>query len=272
MATMGRRRALGQHFLIDQTIASMIARTAVDEAVRTGCTALLEIGPGKGAITVPLRKALAAAPSIQRFFMVEKDARLAAEWRAQDVPTIEADFVHLPEAEWLGTTPLTVASNLPYSVGTAILTRLALHPEKIPVMVLMFQAEVARRLRAEVDTRAWGSLSIWLQNRWDVTRLLDVPPASFRPPPEVDSEVVVLRPRAQARIQIPPTPAAEALWEQLLKHAFAHRRKMLRSGLPASGPWRNALEAAQVDGTKRAEALDWPDWQRLYEAVSRSAL
>lgn len=280
MATVGKRRALGQHFLRDQTIADLIARTAVEQANEHGSVALMEIGPGKGAITRPIAEHLQKTPgAIREFFLAERDRDLVTYWQKEKsaLPLSETlkfricpgDFLDLPEAEWLGRTPLAVASNLPYSAGTAIVVRLARQYRKIPVMVLMFQAEVAQRLRAEPSTKDWGSLSVWIQNRWDVRKLVTVKPGAFAPPPKVDSEVVVLTPRATPRVAVPETPEAEARWDQLLKLCFAHRRKMLRSGLPSSGPWRNALEQSGLDGTKRAEALSWEEWQKLFEAVSR---
>lgn len=267
MATRGKRRALGQHFLRDQSITRAIATAVAAEARRHHCQALMEIGPGKGAITLPLQGELENIPMLRRFFLVEKDPALAREWARSGTPVEERDFLDLEDSIWLQTLPLAVASNLPYSAGTAILLKLARHPKEIPVMVLMFQAEVAKRLRAVPSTKEWGSLSVWIQNRWDVEKLLFVPPGAFSPPPEVDSEVVILRGRQEPRIPVEPGSPQEELWNQLLRAAFAHRRKMLRSGLPSSGGWRNALEQSGVDGTKRAEALTWEEWSRLYAAV-----
>ena len=274
MPTLGRRRALGQHFLKDQGICRTIAEKAISEAKANGCSALLEIGPGKGAITYPL---LDLSEGIEKFIICERDRQIAAHWiqESQKEPDAgpkmevkDSDFLELPEAVWLSQTPLQVVSNLPYSAGTAIFTRLARHPEAIPSMVLMFQAEVAQRLRAEPSTHAWGSLSVWTQNIWDVKKLLSVPPHAFAPPPEVDSEVVVVTRRTTPRIPATLSGKTSELWEPLLKACFAHRRKMLRSGLPPSGPFRNALERSGVDGTKRAEALTWDEWNRLVEALS----
>jgi 16S rRNA (adenine1518-N6/adenine1519-N6)-dimethyltransferase len=280
MATLGRRRAYGQHFLRDHSIATKIAQAAVDGAEETGCKTLLEIGPGRGAITDPILNFVGNSKSVERVVLCEKDRNLVQEWNLklkQAVVTQEiakksskeffmedADFLELNEAKWLDYAPLTVASNLPYSSGTAIFTRLAKHPEKIKCMVLMFQAEVAARLRAEIGTKAWGSLSIWTQNAWDVTKLLTVAPIAFQPPPEVMSEVVVLRPRPTPRV---PSAHGNPLWDILLKTSFLHRRKMLRSGLPKSGPLRNALELSKVDDTKRAEALNWQEWESLFLAL-----
>jgi 16S rRNA (adenine1518-N6/adenine1519-N6)-dimethyltransferase len=235
---------------------------------------MLEIGPGRGAITHPLLELTESVSPPMPLLLSERDRELAADWeaRAGGKPSLAleaGDFLELPEEKWLARAPLAVASNLPYSAGTAILNRLARHPDKIPVMVLMFQAEVAHRLRAEAGTKSWGSLSIWIQNIWDVRKLCAVPPGAFAPPPDVDSEVVVLTRRAEPRIRVPA--GAQDLWEALLKAAFAHRRKMLRSGLPAQSGLRNALEQAGLDGTKRAEALSWEEWDRFFQALLAQA-
>jgi len=271
MATQGRRRALGQHFLKDKTIACKIAETAVEETRNHDCLGLLEIGPGRGAITLPILDLLSdGRTQVKTLVLAERDQRLVEEWQAREVAfpiRVEpGDFMDLPEEKWLSPLPLAVVSNLPYSAGTAIVARLARHPGKIPVMVLMFQAEVAQRLRAEPGTKAWGSLSVWIQNRWDVTKLFGVPPGAFSPPPQVNSEVVILKARATPRIDVGTDPAQEALWEGLLKVCFAHRRKMLRSGLPP-GRYRKALELSGLDGTSRAEALRYEDWEKLFRAL-----
>lgn len=258
MPAYGKRRALGQHFLKDVRITQLIAETTHQLAQEYHCQALLEIGPGKGAITEPLLKLFGR----ESFVLSERDRELADFWRGQGLKIQEGDFLDLPEDRWLIQKPLAVVSNLPYSAGTAILTRLACYFEAIPFMVLMFQAEVADRLRASPDTKAWGSLSIWIQNRWDVKKLCHVPPGAFSPPPEVQSEVVVLKARSEPRIAI----QNEKIWEQLLKGAFSHRRKMLRSCFRGFDVFRNALELSGVDGTKRAEALSWEEWERLYVA------
>lgn len=264
-----KRRAFGQHFLKDRAVARRIAETAVQGAITSGCRRILEIGPGRGAVTEPLLEALRESPSASppELLLAERDRELVSLWRERGLKVEEGDFVALPEERWLTISPLAIASNLPYSAGTAIVTRLARHPGRIPIMVLMFQAEVARRLRADPGTKAWGSLSAWIQNRWEVTRLCGVPPRAFAPPPKVDSEIVVLKPLPTSRLKMKPED--ELKWEQLLKIAFSHRRKMLRAGFPRSGPWREALEASGVDTSLRAEALGWNEWQRLLDATAR---
>lgn len=277
MATRGKRRAYGQHFLRDPGIISRIAEAALEESARVGAQALLEIGPGKGAITetllVELQGGHAPAPAPGRFVLCEKDRELGERWqaRAAELPWLEVevqDFLELDLNSLLAKPPIAVVSNLPYSVGTAILVRLARHAEEIPVMTLMFQAEVAQRVRAQPGSKSWGSLSVFIQNRFDVEKLLTVRPGAFVPPPEVDSEVVVLRRRERAHIDV---RGFEGLWDQLLKACFAHRRKMLRSSLPKGTLFRNALAVSGVDDTKRAEALEWADWDRLFQAARKLA-
>lgn len=277
MATQGRRRAFGQHFLRDQSVCLKIAETALQEAARNQCVALMEVGPGKGAITFPLLDLRSHYSQIQKFFMVEKDRNLVSYWQEQledrkkqgkSPFTIESgDFLLLPEEKWLSQAPMAVVSNLPYSSGTAILNRLARQRDQIPVMVLMFQSEVAKRLRAEPSTPDRGSLSLWIQNHWDVQKLIEVPPRAFSPPPQVDSEVVILRRRKSPWIPGTEDSKGDALWESLLKLAFSQRRKMLRSIFNSKEPWQKALELSGVDGTKRAEALQWSEWEQLFQAL-----
>lgn len=269
MPAHGKRRAFGQHFLKDKSIAHLIAETACTAAHENHCAAILEIGPGRGAITDPILELRGELPLI----LAERDEKFVENWKANTaskLTVVEGDFLDAPTERWLTHTPLAIASNLPYSAGTAILTRLARHKAEIPCMVLMFQAEVARRLRAEPETKSWGSLSVWIQNDWDVKKLVAVPPGAFAPPPDVDSEVVTLHRRATPRIHVEDTARAKTLWESLLRVCFAHRRKMLRSGLPSGSPYRNALDVAGVDGTKRAEALSWDEWNRLYQALLKN--
>ena len=279
MATEGRRRAYGQHFLKDKLVCARISETAVALAVEHECVAVLEVGPGKGALTFPLLECLhqvsGGSSKIKELILAERDPKLVAFWRElidreQRFPfrVVEGDFANTeetPELRWKRGVPLAVVSNLPYSAGTAILSRLAELRSEIPVMVLMFQAEVAQRIRAEPDTRAWGSLSLAVQNAWDVTRLLQVPPGAFSPPPEVQSEVVVLKARKHLRISGTETEAGKKRFEKLVKACFAHRRKMIRSSLARHPEFLSALERASIRSDLRAEALSWEQWNLWFQ-------
>ncbi len=270
MATHGKRRALGQHFLRDTAVCLKIAETALEACSQYSCSALMEIGPGKGAITQPILERLGETSEIKSFTLVERDQKLALEWKekfkALNDPTRSVemgDFLEVQRETWLKNRPLVIVSNLPYSAGTAILIRLAEEAQSIPAMILMFQAEVAKRLMAGPSSDGRGSLSVWIQNQWDVTSLIKVPPRAFSPPPDVQSEVVVLTRRQKPWIDVFDRPEELKTWQAVLKAAFAHRRKMLRSTFP----WPQALAASGVDPTLRAEALDWPQWEGLLRAV-----
>lgn len=269
MATQGYRRALGQHFLKDQSVIDKITSHALNLTRELNCKTLIEIGPGRGALTNPLL-AQFRQTGAEKITLVERDPELADFWKTKLKDTSEAevicsDFIELSTTSWLTSDRQAVVSNLPYSAGTAIVVRLARFPARIPVMVLMFQAEVAKRIRAERGTKDWGSLSLFMQNNWDVTPLMTVSPKAFRPPPKVQSEVIVLRSRKEPRIAL-LDEAAEKKWDKLLKTAFTHRRKMLRSGVPAE-PYGEALKIAGIDGTLRAEALNWDQWAAWFKAL-----
>ncbi len=284
MPASPRRRAFGQHYLQDEKVIGLIVATTFEHVERHSARSLLEIGPGRGAITTPLLAKMKETGGLERFLVVEKDRSHASHWEESlrghsGVTVLEKDFLDLDPADYLRPAPLVVVSNLPYSAGTAILQELAKFPDGIPAMVLMFQAEVAARLRAVPREKAWGSLSLWIQNRWDVRKLISVPPRAFAPPPDVNSEIVVLEARNELRIPCPPCPepefnekwlsAWESNWEKLIRIPFLHRRKMLRSGLPKDSLWKEALEAAEIDGTRRAEELEWSDWEKWLTAVQR---
>jgi 16S rRNA (adenine1518-N6/adenine1519-N6)-dimethyltransferase len=264
-----RRKAFGQHFLRDRALCERLTDLCMEKLHSTGCKTLLEVGPGAGALTEPMIRKLVELPSV-RFGVAEMDRKWADHWKGV-VRVWDADFLKIAEKEWLENPPLGILSNLPYASGTAILLRLAQYPEKIPFMILMFQAEVAQRLRAEAGGKSWGSLSLWIQNLWEVSKVASVPPGSFQPPPDVDSEVVLLQPRSVPRLKSMPQKSvpALALWDQLLRACFMHRRKMLRAGLSAFPKFKAALEPAGIDPTLRAEALSWEQWDALFAQVSK---
>lgn len=268
-----KRHFLGQHFLRDTRVIDAIVEEGLAQIRAHSAVSVLEIGPGGGALTEVLEKKLPESGNPE-WRVCEADREIIAFWRERAAKgfgksskfrVISGDFLQAPETVWLWKSPLVVISNLPYSAGTPITLRLLEKRDRIPGLVLMYQAEVARRFRAEPGSKDWGSLSLWTQNFWDVRKLLAVPPGAFSPPPKVDSEVVVFTPRKSPRIAM--TPEQEPLWEKLLKAAFAHRRKMLRAGLPKNGPWLPALEASGIDPTLRAETLDWAQWESLWKAL-----
>lgn len=269
MVSSRYRKAFGQHFLKNQEVITCIASQVFSEHQRVPCQQLLEIGPGKGALTSFFLNQPMNRPS--SYLLVEKDPQFAALW--QKTPgdacrVLQADFLELPFDAWLGSyQQVGVVSNLPYSCGTAILSKLVPFQRQVPWMVLMLQAEVAERLIAPPGNSHRGRLSVFVQNAWTVEKIRRVPPQDFTPPPQVFSEVIVLRPRASLFVSV--TPAEEPLWSMLLKKVFSQKRKMIRSFLVDSF-WKGILEQSGVESSRRAEALLWSEWKNLWEALKKN--
>jgi 16S rRNA (adenine1518-N6/adenine1519-N6)-dimethyltransferase len=261
MKTFDKQKAFGQHFLSDSGVIEQIVSEALAAAERNPGSGLLEVGPGKGAITRPLLNRL---PIDVPFFLAERDRELIEFWSGESrVNTfLKGDFLDQSDESLDALGKMVVVSNLPYSAGTAIVVRLAERTTQISEMVLMFQAEVAKRLYAEASTADRGSLSLYIQNEWEVKRLCIVKPEAFRPPPKVMSEVVHMVRRETPLIPLKDEEARKS-FNDLLKQAFKHRRKMIKGNFNGTR-WQKALETSGVDPTHRAESLEWADWIKLW--------
>ena len=259
----GKRRALGQHFLRDPGIA----RAIVDLVAPTARDLVVEIGPGEGALTEEL------ARRSGRLVALEVDPELIDRLRRR-FPGIEIQ--HADAREWaygaLVRPPdgrVLVVGNLPYSVSKPIVTALQAARAAIDLMALMLQREVAERLAAGPGGKVYGALSVLTQAGCDVELALRVPPGAFRPPPQVESAVVRLTPRAQSRV-----PAAmEARFREVVRAAFGRRRKTLPNALNEglAIPLARAREAtamAGVDPGRRAETLKIEEFVALTARLS----
>lgn len=242
------RKRFGQHFLASPGIVAKIV-DAIDP--RPGDT-VVEIGPGLGALTEPL---LARLPHLH---VIEIDRDIVARLAAAYVPdrlTIHAGDVLDFE---FGTLPagMRIVGNLPYNISTPILFRLAAEAPRVRDMHCMLQREVVDRMVAPPSTPAYGRLSVMLQVRFAMTRLFDVPPGAFRPPPKVDSAVVRMVPRTDA-------PACDgAALAKVVTAAFTKRRKTLRNAL-AGAVREDALAALGLDPQLRPENLSVDDYVAL---------
>lgn len=251
------RKRFGQHFLHD---AGVLRRIVGAIAPRAG-EALIEIGPGEGALTFPL---LDAGIDLT---VIELDRDLAARLRALANPrlrVIEADVldVDLVALSRASGAPLRLIGNLPYNVSSPILFHALDAAEHIVDMHFMLQKEVVDRMAAGPGSKTFGRLSVMLQARCEVTPLFDVAPGAFRPPPKVDSAVVRLVPKPVEAIGI----ADPARFAHVVKAAFAQRRKTLRNtlaGLADAG----ALAAAGIDPGARAEQLAVKDFVALANSL-----
>ena len=251
MAHIPRKR-FGQHFLVDQGVIYNIVQ-AIDP--RPG-EALVEIGPGLGALTQPVLERCGALT------VIELDRDLAARWRErQGVTVVESDvlkvdFQALTAA--LGR-PLRVIGNLPYNISTPILFHLLEVADQVQDQHFMLQKEVIDRMAASPGGKDYGRLSVMLQWRYEIKSLLDVPPEAFDPPPRVDSAIVRMRP-------LRPAPQVdEPLLREVVTVAFSQRRKLLRNTL---GRWLELRRfAGDFDVQRRAEEVPVADYLALVRSL-----
>ena len=234
------RKRFGQHFLTDTYVLDAI----VDRIDPQPGQALIEIGPGLGALTWPLLERCSALT------VIELDRDLAARLRRRDgLTVIEADVltVDFDALAQRMARPLRLVGNLPYNISTPILFHLLGSADRVLDQHFMLQKEVAQRMAAAPGGKDYGRLSVMLQWRYRIDTVLDVPPQAFEPPPRVDSAVV--------RMQPLPAPAGQRLeWlPELVSVAFSQRRKLLRHTL---GRWLDSRGfAGDFDVQRRAEEV-----------------
>jgi 16S rRNA (adenine1518-N6/adenine1519-N6)-dimethyltransferase len=253
MASHVARKRFGQHFLTATDVVDRIVRAI---APRPG-ERLVEIGPGLGAMTGPLRERCDALT------VIELDRDLAARLRRRgDLDVVEADVLTVDFgalAERLGGS-IRVVGNLPYNISSPILFHLVAAAPRIVDQTFMLQKEVVDRMVAEPGRKDFGRLSVMLQWRYEMEHLFDVPPEAFDPPPRVDSAIVSMRPRAA------PASIPQALLGEIVTVAFSQRRKLLRHTL---GRWLEARGfTGAFDVQRRAEEVPVADYIALAQAVS----
>ena len=247
------KKRFGQHFLHDQGLLRRIVQ-AIDP--KSG-QRVVEIGPGDGALTLPLLRALG------RLTVIELDRDLVPRLRAAAHGIGELDIVH---ADVLGVDlgalaqgePLRVVGNLPYNISSPILFHCIDHLDAIADMHFMLQKEVVDRMAAAPGGKVYGRLSVMLQLACRVEPLLEVPPGAFRPPPKVDSAVVRLVPRPVHE----RAGAGGAAIARVVKAAFGQRRKTLANALHGVLE-AERIAAAGVDPKARAEQLAPGDFVAL---------
>jgi 16S rRNA (adenine1518-N6/adenine1519-N6)-dimethyltransferase len=259
---MRARKRFGQHFLHDPGI---IGRILACIAPRPG-QAVVEIGPGHGALTAAL---LSGAGELD---VVEIDRDLAAALRrdfasqpalrVHTADALEFDFAALARERGQR---LRVVGNLPYNISTPLLFRLLEFGHQITDMHFMLQKEVVERIVAEANSPQYGRLGVMLAPRVRATRLLDIGPGAFRPAPRVWSALV----RLEVRTELPAW-AATPYYGAVVSAAFGKRRKTLRNALAGSLSAAQ-IAAAGIDPGARAETLTAEQFGRLALAVASGA-
>ena len=253
MAQHIARKRFGQHFLTDVHIIEAI----VDAIHPAEGDALVEIGPGLGAMTLPLLQ------RIRPFSVIELDRDLAARLRQREgLEVIESDVLKVDFAALSAAKgqKLRVVGNLPYNISTPILFHLLGFVEQVVDQHFMLQKEVVERMAASPGCKDYGRLSVMLQWRYAIESVLDVPPEAFDPPPRVDSAIVRMLPHA-----VPPQLDPVLLGE-MVQAAFSQRRKLLRHSL---GVWLSARGfSGQFDLQRRAEEVPVTEYVALAQQLS----
>ncbi len=274
-----KKPKLGQHFLDDPSVGSRIVEALGDLSQST----VLEIGPGRGALTSMLGR------RARRVIAVEADRVLAAQLRMKfslvlNLEIIEGDILAVDLNTLFGPKPgstrpgmeqapdrVRVVGNLPYFITSDILLRLFEYRKYFETIVLMVQKEVADRLAAHPGTKDYGLLTATAQLYSRVEKLFEVPPASFSPPPKVHSAVVrlVLVPRLEK------LGVNEAEFMNFLKLSFAQKRKTLWNNLKvryASEDLTGAMKRARIQPSIRAEALSLEQMAALFRELTSREL
>ena len=255
-----RRKRFGQHFLHDPTVLENI----VAEIAPQPDDRLVEIGPGRGALTRLLLEATSGALDA-----IEIDRDLAALLRTEfaafprlalhEVDALQFDFTRLARERG---GPLRIVGNLPYNISTPLLFHLLEHSSAIADLHIMLQKEVIARMAAQPDEEDYGRLTVMLAPWVTVERLFDVGPGAFSPPPRVWSAV--------ARLTVRPEPAfaVSPHFARVVAAAFSHRRKTLRNALRSLATLEQ-IASCGVDPGARPETLSPQAFNRIAQVLDR---
>jgi len=231
------RKRFGQNFLTDQKIIDQIIATIAPKHDDN----ILEIGPGQGAMTLPLLE------RVDKLSVIEIDRDLIEILESHNKSNLvihQGDALNFDLDQFKP--PIRVVGNLPYNISSPILFHLLENRDKVIDMTFMLQKEVVERMSATHGSKIYGRLSVMMQAFFEVELIFVVPPESFDPAPKVDSAIVYLTPLKVCKVE------NIEIFEQVVKAAFAHRRKTLRNCLKSL----LTQDQTQVDLSQRAEMLD----------------
>lgn len=265
------KRSFGQNFLVAPHVVERIAALCARDDDRAPVR-VVEIGAGLGALTHALlaRGASVAAIERDRELVPVLEAELAADVEAGRLEIVEADAASVDYRALFASRPAAtrvLAGNLPYQITGRLLELATELADVVDRVVVMVQREVADRLVAAAGTKAYGQLTVFVQAAFTVRRALLVGAGNFHPAPEVESAVVELQPRRDARTIETP------MFRQVVHLAFGERRKTLRNALRSlvAGEASAAVAAdSGVDLQRRGETLDVAEFARLADAIERA--
>lgn len=256
------KKRFGQNFLVDERVILDIIAAIRPEPEDS----MVEIGPGLGALTRPLLKKLKHLHVVE----IDRDiiARLESDYPQDKTNSkltihagdaLEFDFATLAA-------PLRIVGNLPYNISSPLLFHFARYAGRIADMHFMLQNEVVERMVAEPSTPEYGRLSVMLQYRFRMEKLLDVPPGSFRPAPKVDSAIVRMIPLPASEIRV----RNEKLFAAVVRTAFGQRRKTLRNTLRGYLD-ETDFEKLEINPQLRAENLAVEDFIKVANHLDEGA-
>jgi 16S rRNA (adenine1518-N6/adenine1519-N6)-dimethyltransferase len=268
------KKSLGQNFLMDRNVGERI----VAAASVSPNDIVIEIGPGKGALTIPL------AERALYLLAVEIDDRLCdyLQERLADAANVEVrrgDFLRLDIEAEIGAlrqrfpqaSAVKIISNLPFYITTPVIARIIENRSLVDHAVVTVQKEVAGRFTASPGSKRYGAITIFLNYYAEVSILFDIPRKAFRPEPEVDGSVVSIVPRAEPAVRV----SDEAFFFRTIRAGFRQRRKMLKNSLLSLGvaqeDLERALHEASLDPTLRPERLSMQDFARLADSLREVA-
>lgn len=213
------KKNLGQHFLVDTSIAHNIVNSLSGDYLD-----VLEVGPGMGALTSILLE-----NDVYRLHVVEIDQESVA-YLEQHLPQLrgriwQENFLKM-DFDKIFSQPFSIIGNFPYNISSQILFKILDEKDKVPEVVGMFQKEVAERIASAAGNKSYGILSVLLQAFYDIEYLFTVNENAFNPPPKVKSAVIRLK-----RNQVQHLDCDEKIFKQIVKTAFNQRRKILRNSL-----------------------------------------
>ncbi|HMT09850.1 MAG TPA: 16S rRNA (adenine(1518)-N(6)/adenine(1519)-N(6))-dimethyltransferase RsmA [Pyrinomonadaceae bacterium] len=252
------KRSLGQNFLSDQNIIETIVGILGEITDRS----IVEIGPGRGALTRPLLERGANLTVIELddalAALLEKEFATEAKFACRKANVLDVDIAEISSSETI------IIGNLPYYISTAIIRHLINYREHFKLLVLMLQREVADRIAAKPGESDRGFLTVLVEQYLTVSREFDVPPGAFTPRPKVWSSIVSLEPRND-------TISDGVSFEKLVSAAFAQKRKTILNNLKNyNSDSAEILSKAAIDSKRRAETLSRDEWIDLFEAFRKA--
>ena len=247
------RRRFGQNFLIEKsTIARIIESLKISPQ-----DSVIEIGPGKGALTERLVKSQCNLTLIE----IDKDLVDTLKRKYQGLSIVNEDVLKVDFSSFFGIEPKRIIGNLPYNISTPLLFKLSRVNEWIIDMHVMLQKEVAERIVSESSRKEYGRLSVSIQLLWEVTKLFDVSPTAFSPQPKVNSSFICLKPKKKINFD-------RDLMNQLLTSAFSARRKTLKNAL-RNYLNESELRSIEIDPGSRPENLIPEDFIRCVNFLKK---